>query len=344
MKEGDGAIVAVLKWAVNPNLPTPTLTDLDHERLIELAHYHRIVPVLISRLDSARPTWFPVRLLTRLRLSQLHTRQYVRASMAAAREITSAMRARGLHPPIIVKGFTAHAMTGHPDLLYVSGDIDPFAEDLPAFWEVAQEFGYEGKRKDTHEWAKMVRGDVVLDVHQYYPVNSYPEDARTAPLGEMKPGQHPGCWRMPTCSLDRLPNESRIRWADLAAGAAPGAAQDTQDLVFPSPALMCLIHCAHCFRISVTRLHYMNPDAGLRLLELLNVQRLMRLPHFDVSEFRALTDRFLSARCRALHERLDAGVSRSGIARHNNRSCHKEQPPVPGTLDLRRLGFSSRAR
>ncbi len=231
-------------------------------------------------------------LLTRLRLSQHHARQSVNQRLAAAREISAAMQAAGHYAPIITKGFAAYALTGNLDLLHISSDIDPFAEDLPAFWDVTHALGYTGKRKDTHEWAKLTRGGVTLDVHQYYPVTSYSNDVQSAPDKELQPWLHPGHWRMPARSLDLLPGNCLIRWPDLAANAMLGIAPGTEDLLFPSPAMMCLIHCAHCFRCSVTRLHYMMSIGDVRLLELLNIQTLAQSPNFDAAEFYALVSRF----------------------------------------------------
>lgn len=292
MTEQDQSLVDVLKWAINPNLPTPAPASLDSERLVELVQYHRILGPLIRRVDAARPPWFPRLLLTRLRLVQHHVRQSAALRMDAAREITVAMRAAGQHPPIIIKGFAAYALTNHPDLLHFSSDIDPFAEDLPAFWEVLHTLGYTGKRKDTHEWAKLMRGAITLDIHQHYPVNSYPDDVRAAPDEEMQAWRHPGHWRMPMRSLDLLPSDNLIRWSDLKTNARHGIAPGTEDLLFPSPAMLCLIHCAHCFRSAIVRLHYMMSFGDSRLFEMLSLHALAQSPDFDAAEFYALVNRY----------------------------------------------------
>ncbi len=285
-------VVDVLKWAVCPSRPAPPMNGLDEDALVELAQYHRILQPLLSRLDTVKPSDCPPRLRMRLRIMQHEIRRHTQERMAAAREISQAMRTCGQRPPIFIKGFSAYALTNDPNLLHFSGDLDPFAEDLLALWDTADALGYTGHRKDTHEWAKLTRAGVTLDVHQYYPVLSYPDDVRAAPAWELDASLHPGQWHLPTRALDLVPSGERILWAELSNGATPGVADGTQDLLFPSPALLCLIYCAHCFRSSVTRLHYMNPLGGFRLYELLSIQALARLPDFDAEEFYVHVARF----------------------------------------------------
>ncbi len=292
MNSMEQRVVDVLKWAVCPSRSAPPMDGLDEDALVELAQYHRILQPLLSRLEAGRPSGCPPRLRTRLRVMQHQIRRHAQERMAAAREISQAMRTRGQRPPIFIKGFSAHALTNDPNLLHFSGDLDPFAEDLPVLWDTAYALGYAGHRKDTHEWAKLMRAEITLDVHQHYPVLSYPDDVRAASAWELDASLNPGQWHLPTRALDLVPSGELIRWPDLRDGAMPGVAEGIQDLLFPSPALLCLIYCAHCFRSSVTRLHYMNPLGGFRLYELLSIHALARLPNFDAEEFYAHVARF----------------------------------------------------
>lgn len=292
MNSMEQRVVDVLKWAVCPSRPAPPMNGLDEDALVELAQYHRILQPLLSRLESARPPGCPPRLRTRLRIMQHQIRRHAQERMAAAREISQAMQTRGQCPPIFIKGFSAYALTNDPNLLHLSGDLDPFAEDLPALWDTACALGYAGHRKDTHEWAKLTRAGITLDVHQHYPVLSYPDDVRAAPAGELDVSDSPGSRHLPTWASSALPSGSPIRWADLCDGAVPGVAEETQNLLFPSPALLCLVYCAHCFRSSISRLHYMNPLGGFNLYQLLSIRALARLPNFDAEEFDAHVARF----------------------------------------------------
>lgn len=292
MNSMEQRVVDVLKWAVCPSRPAPAMDGLDEDALVELTQYHRIVQPLLTRLESARPPGCPPRLRTRLRMMQHYIRRQTQERMADAREITQAMRTRGQHPPIFIKGFSAYALTNDPNLLHLSGDLDPFAEDLPALWDTAYALGYAGHRKDTHEWAKLMRAESTLDVHQHYPMLSYPDDVRAAPAEELDVADGSGPRHLPTWASSELPSGSPIRWADLWDGAVPGVAKETQDLLFPSPALLCLVYCAHCFRSSISRLHYMNPLGGFNLYQLLSVRALARLPNFDVGVFHAFVARF----------------------------------------------------
>jgi hypothetical protein len=292
MTETDRALIAVMKWVVNPLLPAPELTAIDEAALTDLLLYHRIVQPFLSRLETGRPRWVSAGLPVRLRFLQQHIRTRTRQQIAAAREITQAMQASDQPAPIFVKGFAAYALTGDPNLLYQSGDLDPFAADLPAFWEVLHSMGYHGKRKETHEWAKLSRGDITLDVHQHFPVLSYPPEVRIAPADRLSAARNTGRWSLSVQAPGLIPTREPIQWSDLVGDAKPGVAEGTEELQFPSPEMLCLIHCAHCFRSTVTRQHYLNPLGGFRLYEFLSLRTLARLPNFDKARFRSLKDRF----------------------------------------------------
>lgn len=292
MTPAEATALDILKWAVSPDRPVPQGEALEEELLMDLAVHHRLLGPLVSRLDAARPRWCPPRLLTRLRIVQHQTRQRVHRKIIAARDISRAMRARGLAPPIFVKGFAAYALTADATLMHYSGDLDPFAEDLPAFEAVLHELGYTGKRKDTHEWAKLNRGESTLDVHQFFPSLAYPDAVRLLPAEQLEARQNPGHWQMPAEESRLTFRETPIRWEHLSEEAVPGAAAGTEEILFPSPTQLCLIHCAHCFRVSVTRLHYMDLFGGFRLYELLSIHALARLPGFDAARFSALVEQF----------------------------------------------------
>ena len=292
MSQAETTAVQILKWAVRSGLPAPAFEAMDQDVLIDLTTYHRIEARLLARLASARPAGCPASLLTRLRIRQHQVRLHTEERIDAAREMSHAMRARGLPPPIFVKGFAAYALTANPDGLHYSGDLDPFAGDLPAFWDGLHDLGYIGKRKDTHEWAKLQRDGITLDIHQYFPMLAYPPEVRDLPAERLEARQNLGHWQLPAPASGLVDSAEPIRWGDLSPAAVSGRAPGTEELLFPSPTLLCLIHCAHCFRSSVTRLHYMDPRGGFRLYELLSICELARLPGFDAKQFISLVDRY----------------------------------------------------
>lgn len=297
MTEAETTVLEIIKWAVSPMRPAPEVEALDEDLLVEMVVHHRIEARLLARLEAVRPAWCPPRLLTRLRIRQHTIRRQATVQMAAAREMSDAMRERGLQVPIFVKGFAAYALTANPESLHFSGDLDPFAEDLPAFWDVLHSLGYSGKRKETHEWAKLSRGGVTLDIHQHFPVLAYPSEVRALPAARLDVWQNPGHWSLPAPSAELVHSATPLLWEDLVPEATIGTAAGTKGILFPSPTLLCLIHCAHCFRSSITRLHYMDPRSGFRLYEIICIFELLRLPNFDPEQFMALVDRFAAHDC-----------------------------------------------
>lgn len=285
--------VEIIKWAVGPAAcPPPDVETLDEAALAYLSAYHRIEARLLARLEAARPAWCPPRLLTRLRIRQHGIRRQAAAHMEAAREMSRAMRERGAHAPIFIKGFGAYALTANPDLLRFSGDLDTFAEDKEAFWDVSHDIGYTGKRKDTYEWAKLRRPGVTLDIHRHFPMVSYPPEVRALPAARLDARQNPGYWPLPAPNAGLTHSPAPLLWEDLAPEAAGGTAAGTEEILFPSPTLLCLIHCSHCFRSLITRLHYMDPLGDFRLYELLSIAALAQSPGFHSAQFMALVEKF----------------------------------------------------
>ncbi|MBC7809164.1 MAG: hypothetical protein H7145_23765 [Akkermansiaceae bacterium] len=98
-----------------------------------------------------------------------------------------------------------------------------------------------------------------------------------------------GHWQIPGVDTDneRVFKGGTIVWDDLRRYQNPGVVPGSQTLRFPSPEVLCLIHCAHAFRSALMRLH-LNSLGGERLNELLTIRSLTHLPAFDKVLFEKL--------------------------------------------------------
>ncbi len=292
---GEEALQAILLWTINDDAPTPVIAEFDEVMLMKLAAYHRLTARLFVRLDAARPAWCRIGLLTRFRAHQFQVREQIKRQLGYARAINDAVVAAGDPPPIWVKGFSGYALTNRVHNLHQSGDMDPFVSNLQGLWDVCIALGYAGKRKYTHEWAKMrlPHSDVIVDIHGWFPTLQYPAGVRDATEAELSTTEHPGHWRMPFLGEnDKLFVGFSITWDDLSPDSVAGTAPGTEMLRFPSPTFACLIHCAHVLRNILTHLHFLNPIGGVRLQELMTIADLARLPAFDPARFVSLVAEF----------------------------------------------------
>ena len=277
---GVEALQAILLWAINDAVPTPDIASFDEEALMVLIAYHRITSRILLRLDAARPAWCRIGFITRLRTLQFQTRGHIKQQLVYAHAINDAVVAAGDPPPIWVKGFSGYALTNRVQNTHRSGDMDPFVANLQGLWDVCTALGYTGKRKYTHEWAKMrlPHTDVIVDIHGWFPTLQYPDGVRNATEKELSAAQNPGQWHLPFLGEnDNLFVGHSIMWDDLLPDSVPGVAPGTETLRFPSSTFACLIHCAHVFRNILTRLHFINPIGGVRIQELMVIDDLARL-------------------------------------------------------------------
>ena len=298
MTANESTTRAILLWAINPDATVPDINAFAEaeDDLFQAVVHHRIASTLLSRLTANRPAWCPLAFVTRLRLHCFYAKASTQKQIAFAREMSAAMEAAGQPAPIFVKGFAGYALTNRADNLHYSGDLDPFAADLPAFWDVLHTLGYFGKRKYTHEWAKLSHssGECTVDIHESFPSTVYPDALRDLPPQHLLAAENPGHWNLTVLDAqsEAAAWENALTWDDLYEHQQTGRAPGTETIHFPVPEALCLIHCAHIFRNALTRLHYLDTLNGLRLYELVTIRNLTMLPTWNHSLFETLTSKW----------------------------------------------------
>lgn len=277
--------VKILKWAAGAPEDVIGLPMVEPEQLFTLLRAHNLVSRFFHRCQLEKPLWYR-RALSIPAWEQMRAieRRAFR-QIAAVQEISDALPSDA-HPLIVIKGPATFATTGDRRHLRLSGDIDLLCRDSLCLWETLLALGYRGERSDSvdetksaaHEFAVLTRGDVVIEIHNYFPVARYPDAVRNANL---VPAHHPGQW------VQQLPVflPSQIRFDLLAAHSMNGAGPDLRRLRIPDPAASILILCAHEFR---NFLH--SPFTGMtaRLSALADVYDLAREPRFDAGRFLSL--------------------------------------------------------
>lgn len=271
----------LLKWAAGGPDDVSDIGDVDAGRLLRHVAEHRLACRFLRRLRRDRPAWGRRSLLTETWGRCQHATARMRRHAAALQEITRACADTGA-PPILVKGFSLYALTGDPDDIRDSADMDLFHPDPARLKDVLLALGYAdapGVITAHHEYAVMARAGVLIEIHNYLPVQTYfPHVTPDACV----PETHPGLWRQPPY---RWPDCTALTDADLRQDVTRGAAPEADGLTLPSPAMMALVLCAHAFRNVIEA-------RRPKLSEIADLPFLTRHPQFDARRFLELAEQY----------------------------------------------------
>lgn len=284
---------AVLLWAVNPDAYTiPDVHEADPDTLLRLALTHRVVGLLLAQFEKDLPRGLPRLFVARLRFLEHKRRNLYREQINYAQSLTGKFGTL-VKPIIFLKGFSSYAVTSDERLKRPVHDFDLISSDLPVLYDFLMAEGLEGKRHFTHEYGKFTGGLLKLDLHEYFPVRSYPKEAwHIDPSALTLPDEFES-HQLPELPSDLV--ESGIYYEDLLRHSQKGTAPGTEQLTFPTPEMACLILCAHAFRDVTVRFHYMGDQVLVRLGELADVNALASAPNFDPDTFVALVNQFNAA-------------------------------------------------
>lgn len=306
-------VVDILKWAAGSTEALPQLEGINDDRilsllgidegqLIDLLQRHRLAHRFLHRFRQERPAWCSRPLLARMIEQCGIAERQTRLQLGVLREIAQAVASRG-HPLIPIKGFTTYALTGNPAHIRWGEDLDLFCCDLEYLQATLLHLGFTERVtfrfnqfdlvscndltqditclapevNGQHELAKLVREDVKIEIHGYFPVFTYPSGVTQT---DLTPAHNLGCWKQ------TFPNTLArgILYKDLLASAVQGIAPGTERFTIPEPTLSVLLRCAHIFA------HYalVGPFEDwmpLKLVELAEIRDVAQDTRFDRSRF-----------------------------------------------------------
>ena len=227
----------ILKWAAGSERFTPYMAEFDEDQLITLVNLHHLAGRFLQRLNVQTFSWITPRLLNALREIDLQTRVKVVEHAEAVREINSKLHGS----TIIVKGIATYALVNQTYARRYGGDIDLLYGEHERLLDVLRELGYYlSKEPFLYELGGFRRGDIEIDVHEYFPVFAYSDVQRNTNLTAKN---NPGIWYQNYQLV-----EYKITPLDLSGYSCHGQAYETKDLTVPDPNMLALIFCAHAFR------------------------------------------------------------------------------------------------
>lgn len=281
----------ILTWAAGTDSQLPDVQDLDEQRLYALLTEHRLTHRFLHRFVFQRPDWcgklvrgVPAwcsrHLLDRLFNHRQEVNQRFRRQLRAFQEIRSCLSS-GEPPLILAKGAAIHALTGENRHIRFARDLDLFFHDPERLKRVMEHLGYSGEKLEAgHEYAILQREDIVVEIHRYFPVHSYPSAIEAI---DLNPASSPLLWFQ---NLG-LYTTAEVGYWDLAHECIHGKTKETKGMVVPNPCLSVLLLCSHIFK------NYVEPAFWrVHLSEAANVFDLVHHPDFEKTRFVELVERF----------------------------------------------------
>lgn len=181
-----------LKWLLFGTGAFGTEEKVDISELLTFVHYHKLHKVLLRKVSEPDCGWCDVKLLERLTEMDTLLEKHVVNHLTIAQQLIQRMEADN-NLPIVLKGFSTYALTGHKEHLRISRDLDLFVENVDRALATFQSLGFDiSIYGDNWHEIQATRGEVLVEVHKYFPVLSYPMDIFEESL---EPATNTGIWK-----------------------------------------------------------------------------------------------------------------------------------------------------
>lgn len=239
------AELALLRWGVGSldSVPEDAATSVGDARLLKLIVTHRITARFFDRIRAERPRWASRHLLFSLHQMHQTTKEHLRRQQRALHEIL-ALWPESEGALVVIKGFSSYALTGEERFLRFSGDLDLFPRNKENLYDLlTKTLDYSGEITGSHDWGRMTRGPVRIDITQHFTVSSYPDAVRDSP-DAFDPARHPGVWRQPL--YNDAPGGT-LQYEDFLEDATQGRTPDTRDFLFPDVTMTVFLNMVHSF-------------------------------------------------------------------------------------------------
>lgn len=273
----------ILIWAAGGARPVDP--QFNEDLLLAAARAHHLGTRLRQRLEAERPRWALPSLIDAVAgLAEDAERRSGRLREAYAEVLRAAV---GEARPVLSKGIAYPLLLRTEQSITWSADLDLFAPSPESLRDALTDLGYVLDTKNPpepygrivlHEYGRLDRGDIQIDLHDHFPAWRYP------PLQVMHrttPPATPGPWEVPS-SLER----GQVAIPQLVDASIVPMDPSGARLPITSPEMTAIISCCHLFANHLTE--FPAPYATIRLGELANLFDLIRKPDFPWARFHRL--------------------------------------------------------
>jgi hypothetical protein len=283
----------ILKWAAGGRKSLPdfdgvceprllSLLGINESHLYELLIRHRLPQRFLMRYASEHSQWCGVDFLESLARFQQSAMAKLQRQLAVLEEIEAALPKRE-KPLILLKGISTVASLQSRRLLRASSDLDICYDDLDMLWDTLINLGFQGKRHFTYEFGKFKRQDITIDVHEYYPILSYPEYLEAV---DIVGGDKLDFSKTSTILNGPMhPTVHALRYQDMCERITKIDLLGTKQIRILDLHALALLLCAHSFKNHVIAFHHLSEDRISRLGELADIAELSLDQRFDSIKF-----------------------------------------------------------
>ena len=277
----------VLKWAAGAAAELSANSTVNESELLYLLGHHRLAGRFADRVRRERPAWCSRQLMIRAWQRHAQAKTQLTSQLQAVREVLAKLGANSA-PLVLLKGASAYALTGDERTIHFSSDLDVLYDDLERLRDALLELGYrpgpsQPEVLGDYEFGQLYRGNVIFELHRYFPVWSYPAGVAEA---DLIPAHHPGVWRQNFGEHTHC----EIGYREVCEYSHGDALPQLGAARLASPELCALISCAHIVKNFMSSPAY--TPFPFFLGELADVFDLTQLADFDAETLRALTDKF----------------------------------------------------
>lgn len=274
--------MAILRWVLNAD-KQPSYLEFDEDILIRLISIHNLSGRFIKKIQDHKVPLFSQNFIKSLREMHLQTKKQVINNIDSVRQIIKQLPFST--ELVIIKGFSTYVLTGCESTMR-SGDIDLLSNNPKLLVEILNKMGFEQTRDSfLHELGEYTKGEIELDIHNYFPVYSY-----TAPLlnTNLLPHKNSGTWNQ-----SHKMKHVNISINDILEFSHIDEIANTLNIRVADPNVLALIICAHSF-MNYTNMWSIShrEKAYVRLSEIADLFDLVRHPKFDNKKFLSLVKRF----------------------------------------------------
>ncbi|MBP1904874.1 hypothetical protein J2Z32_001498 [Paenibacillus turicensis] len=182
-------------------------------------------------------------------------------------------------PVIVIKGFSNYHITNGRILLRGTSDIDILARNPYEFKELLVAQGFmEIKTETTHELSELQKEGILIDLHKFVPVVSYPEDINDISVKN----------NMSTTSGSIL--KGKITYCDLLENTV----KLSEKILVPNVNIALIILCVSIFRDYITSVDKL---PHFKLINLVEVYLLLQEDNFHADDFLQISQKFHAEHC-----------------------------------------------
>lgn len=177
-------------------------------------------------------------------------------------------------PIVIVKGFSNYHNTNGRALLRGTSDLDILSHDPVKLREELLSQGFIEKKSETgHELSELKKDKILIDLHKFVPVASYPADINTISSSNN--------WK----TKGEMYFSGQVTYLDIVENSV----EILDKVLVPNVNMSLIISCAAIFRDYITTLEEV---PSLKLINIVEIYILMHEPEFNREEFLKLIRKY----------------------------------------------------